>query len=132
MRVRSHNHATNHASRQLRVAGDAKVRANELAVARAAVAKLPAADRALLAKRGLHLELVGTKSLEDAMWGATSVERDSAGRLAPTRIRVASHIRGTGANSLAEVVQHELGHAISVIRSQDSSEDAAAAYARAH
>jgi hypothetical protein len=43
---------------------------------------------------------------------------------------VASHIHGVGANALAEVVQHELGHAISVLREQDRSEDAAAAYAR--
>ena len=125
MRVHAH-------SPQLRIAGQHGVTKAERATAAAAIAKLPAADRLLLAKHGLHLELIATTSLEDAMWGATSVERGDDGRLTPTRIRVASHIHGVGANSLAEVVQHELGHAVSVLREQDRSEEAAAAYARAH
>ena len=128
-----HVHRHSLAARPLVAArpGDA-VKASELTTARAAIAKLPAADRALLAKRGLHVELVGTASLEDGMWGATAVERDAKERWVPRSIRVASHIHGVGANSLAEVVQHEIGHAISVLRDQDRSEDAAAEYARRH
>jgi hypothetical protein len=131
MHVRRHSHVAPLVAPTAGAAGHG-VRASELATARAAIAKLPKADRALLAQHHLHVELVGTKSLEDAMWGATSVERDDAGKLIPTRIRVASHIHGVGANALGEVVQHELGHAISVLREQDRSEDAAEAYARAH
>jgi hypothetical protein len=110
--------------------GGRKVRAKDLATAKAAIAKLPAADRALLAKYGLHVELVGASSLEQGMLGATSVVRDSSDRWVPIQIRVASKLHGRGADSLFEVVQHEIGHAISVLREQDRSEDAAEAYAR--
>lgn len=97
---------------------------------RAAIAKLPAADRALLARHGLRVELVPVRALEDGMLGATNIERDAEGRWTPTSIRVASRITGSGAESLAEVVQHEVGHALAVLRDQDRSEDAAHAYAR--
>lgn len=108
------------------------MRPDELRTVRAAIAKLPAADRALLARHGLRVQLVPKASLEDGMWGATSIERAKDGRWTPTEIRVASRIKGTGVESLAEVVQHEIGHAISVLRDQDRSEDAAGAYARRH
>lgn len=112
--------------------GRARVSAGEQRRARAAIAMLPAADRALLARHGLRVELVPTKALEDGMLGATSIERDSEGRWAPTSIRVASRITGKGAESLGEVIQHEIGHALAVLREQDRSEDAAHDYARAH
>ncbi len=99
-------------------------------VASKAIAALPKADRALLAQHGLRVQLVGAKSLEDGMLGATAVVRGDDGRLRPTGIRVASRIDGVGVESLREVVQHEIGHAVSVLRQQDRSEDAAAAYAR--
>lgn len=108
------------------------MRSRELRAARAAVAALPAADRALLARRGIRVELVPTASLEDGMLGATSIVRDRDGRWAPTEIRVASRISGRGPESLAEVVQHEIGHAIAVLRDQERGEDAAHAYARRH
>jgi hypothetical protein len=104
----------------------------ELNAVRSALAKLPAADRALLAKHGLRVELGPRASLEDGMLGATEVVRRSDERLQPVRIRVASHVVGTGPDSLAEIAQHEVGHAISVLRSQDRSEDAAEQYARDH
>ena len=113
-----------------RSAGTGVVQARELREARAAVASLPVADRALLARHRLRVELVPTKVLEDGMLGATSIVRAADGRWTPTQIRVASRIRGGGAESLAEVVQHEIGHALAVIRGQDRSEDAAHAYAR--
>ena len=114
-----------------RVSGDA-VQARELREARTAVAKLPKADRALLAKHGLRVQLVPAKALEDGMLGATSIVRAADGRWTPTEIRIASKLHGRGAESLAEVVQHEVGHAIAVLRDQDRSEDAAHAYARRH
>lgn len=113
-----------------RGSGRRRVTAKQLQVARAAIAALPKVDRALLARHGLRVELVPTKSLEDGMLGATSIERAAGGRWTPTSIRVASRIDGRGAESLAEVVQHEVGHALGVLRDQDRSEDAAHAYAR--
>ncbi len=113
-------------------AAGASVTAKELRTARAAVAKLPKADRALLVRHGLQVRLVPNASLEDGMLGATSIERARDGRWKPTEIRVASRIAGKGAESLAEVVQHEIGHALAVLRGQDRSEDAAHAYARRH
>ena len=110
--------------------GSKRVTSTELQVARAAVAKLPKADRALLAKHGLHLKLVPRQSLDDGMLGATTVVAAASGRWTPTSIKVASRIDGKGAESLGEVIQHELGHAVSVIRTQDRTEDAAEAYAR--
>lgn len=113
-------------------AAGSRVRARELELARQAVAMLPAADRALLRALGLRVELVPQRSLEDGMLGATNIIRDESGRWSPIRIRVACRSGGVGAESLAEVVQHEVGHAISVARSQDRTEDAAGRYARAH
>lgn len=113
-------------------AAGASVNSSELREARAAVAKLPKADRALLAQHGLQVRLVPSKALEDGMLGATSIVRGRDGRWVPTEIRVASHVHGRGVESLAEIVQHEIGHAISVLREQDRSEDAAHAYARRH
>jgi hypothetical protein len=116
---------------QQRVAGE-RVAAREVRETKAAVAKLPKADRALLAKHGLQVRLVPTKSLEDGMLGATSIVRGRDGRWVPTEIRIASHVHGRGVESLGEIVQHEIGHAISVLRDQDRTEDAAHAYARRH
>ena len=109
-----------------------RVRSSELQVARAAVAALPRADRMLLARHGLSVELVPSRGLEDGLLGATSIVRRDDGRMAPTRIRVASRIAGVGAESLAQVVKHEIGHALAVLRDQDRSEDAAHRYARRH
>jgi hypothetical protein len=114
------------------LAARGSVNAAQREVAAAAIARLPAADRALLARHGLRVQLVGARSLEDGMLGATTVVRGDDGRLRPTAIRVAARIHGRGVESLAEVVQHEIGHAVSVLREQDRSEDAATAYARRH
>ncbi|MBC7460431.1 MAG: hypothetical protein H7287_03625 [Thermoleophilia bacterium] len=106
--------------------------ARELATARAAIAALPLADRALLARHGLRVELVPRQSLGQGMLGATLITRGADDRLAPTSIRIASRATGPGPEALREVVQHEIGHAISVLRRQDRSEDAAAQYALDH
>ncbi len=121
-----------HVRRSTLVSARPRVSGSQLRIANQAVAALPKADRALLAKLGLRVTLVPTKSLEDGMLGATSIVRGRDGRWVPTEIRVASRIHGKGAESLAEVVQHEVGHALSVLRDQDRSEDAAHAYARKH
>jgi hypothetical protein len=113
--------------------GKSKVRAAERAAVEGALAKLPAADRALLAKHRLKVELVPKAALEDGMLGATTVHRERDGTWVPTRIRVASRLSDrSGMNSLAEVAQHEVGHALAVLRRQDRTEDAAEAYARRH
>lgn len=113
--------------------GKRKVRAREAEVVERAIAKLPKADRALLAKHGLKVQLVPKASLEDGMLGATRIVRESNGSWRPTSIRVATRLEDRkGMNSLGEVAQHEIGHALAVIRKQDRSEDAAEAYARRH
>src|SRR5690606_32285636 len=103
----------------------ASVKARDLRVARAAVAALPRADRALLARHGLTVELVPAAGLDQGMLGATSIVRRGDGRWTPTRIRVATHISDKGEHALAHVVRHEIGHALAVLRRQDRSEDAA-------
>jgi len=108
------------------------VSAAQRRTAEQAIAKLPVADRALIARLGLRVQLIPASALEDGMLGATTVVRDAQGRMVATAIRVASRLDGTGVDSLAEVVQHELGHVISVERHQDSSERAAQQYARTH
>lgn len=112
--------------------GSARVTQRQLAVARSAVAELPAADRALLARRGLRVTLEPRAALEGGLLGATKVQRGEGGNgpWAPRSIRVAARVSGVGAESLREVVQHEIGHALAVLREQDRSEDAARRYAR--
>lgn len=113
--------------------GKRKVRASEQAAVERAIAQLPKADRALLAKHGLKVQLVPKASLEDGMLGATRIVRATDGTWAPTTIRVASRLADRrGMNSIGEVAQHEIGHALAVIRKQDRSEAAAEAYAAKH
>jgi len=47
-------------------------------------------------------------------------------------IHVAAQANLAGTESLTEIVQHEFGHAISVLTQQDRSEAAAIAYAASH
>lgn len=104
----------------------------QVGVAARTLRALPKADRQLLAHHGIRIELVGSSSLGDGMLGATSIVRESSGRWVPTRIRIAAKVEGRGPESLSEVIQHEIGHAVSVLREQDRSEDAARRFARAH
>jgi hypothetical protein len=102
-----------------------------------AIQQLPAADQQLVARAGVPIILVPAKRLEyvhgtsTAVLGATSIHQDS-GRWVPTAVRVATAApeaaRG-GANSISEVTQHEIGHVVAVIRSQDRSEETAIRYA---
>jgi hypothetical protein len=103
----------------------------ELQAAVAALRQLPAADIELIAKAGIQIHLVPTQGLEDNLLGATTIVQDhTGGRWRPTVIRIAARANLPGSESLPEIVQHEFGHAVSVIRNQDRSEDAAIAYAK--
>jgi hypothetical protein len=102
------------------------------------IQQLPLQHQLLLARSGIAVELLPVTQLEQVegtsqpVLGATAVNQDSDGRWVPTRIRVATDspisARG-GVNAIAEVAQHEIGHAISVMTTQNRSEDAAIRYA---
>lgn len=104
----------------------------EMAAAVAALRRLPAADLALIASRGIAVHLVPTSGLEDGLLGATTILQAKDGSWYPTEIRIAAHAGLSGEESLGEIVQHEFGHAVAVLRQQDRSEEAAIAYARQH
>jgi hypothetical protein len=113
--------------------GSAVVTQREVEIAVAALRKLPAADIALLAERGIKIQLLPVRGLEDGLLGATTIIRDDdASPWYPTEIRVAAQAGLGGVESLGEIVQHEAGHAVEVVRNQDRSERAAIAYARRH
>ena len=97
-----------------------------------ALRQLPAADIALLAQHNIKIHLYPAAGLEDSLLGATTVIQNDQGRWEPTQIRIAARAKLTGAQAIGEIVQHESGHAISVLRKQDRSEAAAEAYARNH
>lgn len=114
-----------------RIVAGASVTRAEMQQAVAALRLLPAADLALVARNGIQIHLYPIAGLEDSLLGATTiVQNNEGGPWHPTMIRVASRANLSGSQSLGEIVQHEFGHAVSVLRSQDRSEDAAIAYAR--
>lgn len=94
---------------------------------------LPQADVAAVAQAGVKINLLPTNTLEDGLLGATTILRsnDSA-PWRPTLVRVAVRARLRGDEATPEIVQHELGHVLSVLRKQDTSEEAAEQYAAAH
>lgn len=94
-----------------------------------AVKLLPSSDLKLLAKNNIQIHLYPTAGLEDSLLGATNIVRNNGGKWAPTLIRVAVRAGLTGTESIGEIVQHEVGHAVAVLRSGDTSENAAIAYA---
>jgi hypothetical protein len=114
------------------IVGGAQVTPAEMQQALAALRALPAADRELVAKAGVKIHLLPVASLEQGMLGATEVVQDDGGRWAPVQIRAAIRSHGVGTESIPEIVQHEFGHAVSVLRRQDRSEEAAIAYAASH
>ena len=92
---------------------------------------LPAADLKTLAEHGIRIHLFPVDGLEDGLLGATTVvQQDETSPWVPTKIRVAVRANLPGAQQTSEIVQHEVGHAIAVIKKQDRSEDAAIAYAK--
>ena len=102
----------------------------EMQAAIAALQKLPAADLALVARNGVEVHLYNAAGVQGGLLGATTVVQDDSGRWKPTIIRVAVGAGLTGTESIPEIVQHEFGHAVSVLRNQDRSEAAAIAYAQ--
>lgn len=102
------------------------------------IQQLPVQHQLLLARAGIAVELLPVTQLEQVegtsqpVLGATAVSQDSSGRWVPSRIRIATDspisAKG-GVNAISEVTQHEIGHAISVMSTQDRSEDAAIRYA---
>lgn len=113
--------------------GGKSVTQNEMQQAVAALRALPAADLALIARKGIAIHLVPVSGLEDGLLGATTIiQDDPTSPWVPTKIRIAVRAGLTGSESIGEIVQHEFGHAVSVLRHQDRSEEAAIRYAREH
>lgn len=105
----------------------AGVSKSEVDAAVVALRQIPVADRQLLAKAGLKVDLLPSARLEGNMIGATQVEQRGTSPWAPTSIRVAAHA-GVANSPTSHIVAHEVGHAIEVLRRQDRSEDAAERY----
>ncbi|MCB0879397.1 MAG: hypothetical protein KDC46_10535 [Thermoleophilia bacterium] len=118
--------------RRLRI-GSLRVGNLQLQQALRGIQLLPVAHQRLIASLGIPIELVPVTQLErvtgttDPVVGATRVVGPD-GNAHPERIRVAA-FQSQVNSSLTEAVQHEIGHAVSVVTSQDTSEDAAIAYA---
>lgn len=99
---------------------------------------IPPEDRELLARNGVRIRVLDAESVprdpaapapgSDPLIGATTVYTDPrGGSPVPTAITVAARpIDGT---SLLEVLLHETGHAVSVLRTGDRTEEAAERYA---
>jgi hypothetical protein len=110
----------------------------ELQQAVRGVQLLPLQHQLVIARAGIPIELLPIAHLEqvsgtsEPVLGATAVVQDSSGAWIPTRVRVA--VRSPLAavnrmNSIGEVTQHEIGHALAVLGNQDRSEEAAIRYA---
>jgi hypothetical protein len=98
----------------------------------AALEQLPPADIALVAAHHVAIHLDPVSGLQGGLLGATTVLKSAAGTWYPTVIHVAADAGLSGVDSLGEIVQHEFGHAVSVLRHQDRSEAAAIKYAASH
>lgn len=120
---------------ELRRVGDKHVSTQELLSIVGGINRLPLADQHLIAQAGIPIRLLPTAGLEAAssgkmMLGATTIlESSTPGRWSPTVVRVATQTDRTGAEATSEVIQHELGHVVSVLRYGDQSELAAERYA---
>lgn len=110
----------------------------ELQQAIRGVQLLPLQHQLVIARSGIPIELLPIAQLEQVsgtsqpVLGATAVVQDGSGAWIPTRIRIAvrSPLATTNRlNSIGEVTQHEIGHALAVLGNQDRSEDAAHRYA---
>ncbi|MCW2920788.1 MAG: hypothetical protein JWL76_662 [Thermoleophilia bacterium] len=116
--------------------GSARVGDAELQQAIRGVQALPVSHQILIARLGLPIELIPVVQLErvigttDPVVGATRITGPDGG-LRPGKIRIAayqSHVN----SSVTECTQHEIGHAIAVTASQDTSEETAIRYARTY
>lgn len=111
----------------------------ELLQAIRGVQLLPLQHQLVIARAGIPIELLPLRNLEqvagttEPVLGATAVAQDASGTWIPTRIRVAVRSPEANvnvANAIGEVTQHEIGHAIAVLGSQDRSEETAIRYAQ--
>jgi len=87
---------------------------------------LPDEDKQLMVDKKFVFHIVPRGSLGEAMLGATEIVKEGD-TLKPLYARVAGTMQD--ATTLTDVMLHEAGHVISVLRNQDPSEDAANAYA---
>ncbi len=115
-----------------RTVNGAHVTHAELNQALQGLAQLPTRDLDLVARAGVPIRLVPAAHLEhDALGrpllGATTVEGTDNRRV--TMVRVAVSAGRRGGESTGEILQHELGHAVSVLTTGNESEHAAEAYA---
>jgi hypothetical protein len=118
---------------QRRRLGRARVSQQDLLDVLRAIQQLPAADQNLIAQSGITLMLVPVAGLEGGLLGATTIVQDVEGSpWRPTVVRVAVSAHRRGSETTGEIVQHELGHVVSVLTNQDRSEEAAEKYARNH
>jgi hypothetical protein len=97
-----------------------------------ALRQLPEEDLALIARKGIRISLLPVSSLEDGLLGATTIQQVSDSSWRPTEIRIAAAAGLPGGQAVGEIVQHEVGHAVAVLRKQDRSEEAAISYANNH
>jgi hypothetical protein len=116
--------------------GRSRVADAQLQQAIRGVQALPVAHQMLIARLGIPIELVPVVQLErlagttEPVVGATLIVGPD-GNARPTKIRIAAyqaHVR----SSVTECTQHEIGHAIAVVASQDTSEATAERYARTY
>ena len=116
--------------------GNARVGQAELQQAVRGVQALPVAHQMLIARLGIPIELVPVVQLErvvgttDPVVGATRIVGPD-GSARPEKIRIAAY-QGHIRSSITECTQHEIGHAIAVVASQDTSEATAIRYARTY
>ena len=103
------------------------VRQEQVQDALSALAQIPIADRVMLVQAGVKIDLLPNARLERNMVGATQVERGDDGIWRPQSIRIAAHA-GLSNSPTRQIVAHEVGHAIAVLRTQDRSELAAEQY----
>lgn len=121
--------------------GASRVTDDQVAQAVRGIQLLPVQDQLAIARSGVVIELVPVEHLEqvpgttEPVLGATAVNQAAGGRWVPRGIRVAVDsplsTRG-GVNSIGEVVQHEIGHCIAVMGTQDRSEATAIRYAQTY
>lgn len=98
-----------------------------------AARRIPPADASLLQAAGVRVRVLDAERVDTTLLGATDVRRaDRDGRWRPVDVRIAgSRAAGGPDPGPGYVLLHEVGHAVSVLRSQDRSEAAAEAYASA-
>lgn len=111
----------------------ARVTPDELLAAVAGIRRLPESDQRLIAQSSVPIALLPVAGLEDGLLGATTiVQQDKSSPWKPTLVRVAVRAGLERDESTPEILQHELGHVVSVLNGQDFSEQAAERYAQAY